>query len=261
MNSAQVKIAFAVSIPLFTGLDYNGDDRFTLLSLTSLNPFIYRAGLQLNHHEHATNKRCLNPFIYRAGLQPIKRGMMVFPLESQSLYLQGWITTIEENGVDIGYTIVSIPLFTGLDYNRDCECAILRERSLNPFIYRAGLQRGIASTARSITRLNPFIYRAGLQRTKTLSSGEWSHCLNPFIYRAGLQQKKSIYLIKVKGLNPFIYRAGLQLKVNVKIVKALCLNPFIYRAGLQPDVPLQDRPRIGSQSLYLQGWITTGQQR
>ena len=55
MNSAQVKIAFAVSIPLFTGLDYNGDDRFTLLSLTSLNPFIYRAGLQ---PEQKSNTRC-----------------------------------------------------------------------------------------------------------------------------------------------------------------------------------------------------------
>ncbi len=258
----EIKQALVVSIPLFTGLDYN-------LCVTITAPVIRRSqSLYLQGWittdqsiAQSDDNDSLNPFIYRAGLQPIKRGMMVFPLESQSLYLQGWITTIEENGVDIGYTIVSIPLFTGLDYNRDCECAILRERSLNPFIYRAGLQRGIASTARSITRLNPFIYRAGLQRTKTLSSGEWSHCLNPFIYRAGLQQKKSIYLIKVKGLNPFIYRAGLQLKVNVKIVKALCLNPFIYRAGLQPDVPLQDRPRIGSQSLYLQGWITTGQQR
>ena len=46
MNSAQVKIAFAVSIPLFTGLDYNLVNIVMHAPYLSLNPFIYRAGLQ-----------------------------------------------------------------------------------------------------------------------------------------------------------------------------------------------------------------------
>ena len=47
MNSQQVKIALEVSIPLFTGLDYNENFARDQTSTCRLNPFIYRAGLQL----------------------------------------------------------------------------------------------------------------------------------------------------------------------------------------------------------------------
>ena len=58
---------------------------------------------------------------------------------------------------------------------------------LNPFEFRAGLERGQPANFSILTGLNPFEFRAGLEPFSRAYSANLAQRLNPFEFRAGLE--------------------------------------------------------------------------
>ena len=58
--------------------------------------------------------------------------------------------------------------------------------------------------------LNPFEFRAGLERAVPKLTRQRKLGLNPFEFRAGLERKDDLGPVAAIGLNPFEFRAGLE---------------------------------------------------
>ena len=126
-----------------------------------------------------------------------------------------------------------IPLSSGLVFRRTKAVRQSISPSLNPFIFRAGVQAFVDKNYEITQGLNPFIFRAGVQAHAITVLDLTGEVLIPLssglVFRLGTNQAAGFLM----SLNPFIFRAGVQALFYHDYGLVSGLNPFIFRAGVQ----------------------------
>jgi len=101
--------------------------------------------------------------------------------------------------------------------------------------------------------LNPFVFRAFLERLVGVMEGADAR-LNPFVFRAFLERKSKPERKKSSSLNPFVFRAFLELPGYVELCRVYPVSIPLFSGHFWNTMQRGNIPeRITSQSLCFQG--------